>query len=169
MKPACNPKPNSKADGASQGRYLPPLLLNGHNHFFLIFYMYLFLRETEHKWGRGRDRRRQIFFFLNFFLMFYFWGRERQEHEWGRGRERGRHRIRKQAPGSEWSAQSPMWDSNSQTVRSWPEPKWVAQPTEPSRRPKETQNLKQTPGSELSAQSPTQGSNSQTSRLWLDA
>ena len=41
----------------------------------------------------------------------------------------------KQAPGSELSAQSPMRGSNSQTVRSWPEPKSDAQPTEPPRRP----------------------------------
>ena len=27
----------------------------------------------------------------------------------------------KQAPGSELSAESPMWGLNSQTVRSWPE------------------------------------------------
>ena len=28
-----------------------------------------------------------------------------------------------------------MWGSNSQTARSWPEPKWDVQPTEPPRRP----------------------------------
>ena len=36
----------------------------------------------------------------------------------GQGAEGGRHRIRKQAPGSELSAQSPMWGSNSRTMRS---------------------------------------------------
>ena len=36
-----------------------------------------------------------------------------------------------QAPGSKLSAQSPMRGSNSQTVRSWPEAKSVAQLTEP--------------------------------------
>ena len=41
----------------------------------------------------------------------------------------------KQAPGSELSAQSPTWGSNSQSTRSWPEPKSDAQPTEPPRRP----------------------------------
>ena len=43
------------------------------------------------------------------------------EHEWGRGRERERERETqnlKQAPGSELSAQSPRWGSNSQAVRS---------------------------------------------------
>ena len=41
----------------------------------------------------------------------------------------------KQAPGSDLSAQSPTRGSNSQTVRSRPEPKSDAQPTEPPRRP----------------------------------
>ena len=41
----------------------------------------------------------------------------------------------KQAPGSEVSAQSPMWGSNSRTVRSLPELKADAQPTEPPRCP----------------------------------
>ena len=31
----------------------------------------------------------------------------------------------KPTPGSELSAQSPMWSLNSWTVRSWPEPKWM--------------------------------------------
>ena len=42
----------------------------------------------------------------------------------------------KQAPGSELSAQSLMWGLNPQAVRSGPEPKSDAQPTEPPRRPK---------------------------------
>ena len=42
----------------------------------------------------------------------------------------------KQAPGSELSAQSPLWGLNPWTVRSWPEPKSATQPTEPPRRPK---------------------------------
>ena len=41
----------------------------------------------------------------------------------------------KEAPGSELTAQSLMWGSNSQTVRSGPELKSDAQPTEPLRRP----------------------------------
>ena len=39
----------------------------------------------------------------------------------------------KQAPGSELSTQSPTWDSNSGTMRSWPELKSDTQPTEPPR------------------------------------
>ena len=41
-------------------------------------------------------------------------------HEQGRGRETETQTM-KQAPGSDLSAQSLMWGSNSQTVRSWPE------------------------------------------------
>ena len=37
--------------------------------------------------------------------------------------------------GSELSAQSPTWGSNSRTARSWPELKSDTQPTEPPRRP----------------------------------
>ena len=40
----------------------------------------------------------------------------------GAERERETQNL-KQAPGSELSAQSPTWDLNSQTVRSFPEPK----------------------------------------------
>ena len=41
-----------------------------------------------------------------------------RDHEWGRGKERGETQNLKQAPGSELSAQSPMWGLNPQTVRS---------------------------------------------------
>ena len=52
------------------------------------------------------------------------------------GAERERERQnQKQAPGSELAAQSPTRGLNSQTVRSWPEPKSDAQPTEPPRHP----------------------------------
>ena len=40
----------------------------------------------------------------------------------GAERERETQNL-KQAPGSELSAQSPTWGSNSQTARSFPEPK----------------------------------------------
>ena len=46
-----------------------------------------------------------------------------------------------QAPGSELSAQSLTRGSNSQAVRSWPEPKSDAQPTEPPRCPVLTESL----------------------------
>ena len=42
-----------------------------------------------------------------------------------------------QAPGSELSAKNPMRGSNSREVRSGPEPKLDAQPTEPPRSPRE--------------------------------
>ena len=44
-------------------------------------------------------------------------------------------------PGSKLSAQSPTWGLNSQTVRSRPEPKSGAQPTEPPRHPSYTGTL----------------------------
>nr|XP_060464193.1 basic salivary proline-rich protein 3-like [Panthera onca] len=61
-------------------------------------------------------------------------------HDRGRARAGERQRERetrnpKEAPGSELSAQSPTRGSNSQTVRSGPEPKSDASPTEPPRRP----------------------------------
>ena len=55
-----------------------------------------------------------------FFLNVYF-GRERKRQSTSRGgaeRERGKTQNRKQAPGSELSAQSPMQGSNSQAARS---------------------------------------------------
>ena len=54
-------------------------------------------------------------------MFIYFLERE-TECEWGRGREREREKQNlKQAPGSELSAQSPMWGWNSPTMRSRPE------------------------------------------------
>ena len=53
-----------------------------------------------------------------FFFNVYLFLRQREtEHEWGRGRERETQK-RKQAPGSEPSAQSPTRGWNSQTARS---------------------------------------------------
>ena len=47
--------------------------------------------------------------FFNFFKCLFIFETEREaDHEWGRDRERGRQNP-KQAPGSELSAQSPMW------------------------------------------------------------
>ena len=69
---------------------------------------------------------------LNFFFNVYFWGRERVQA--GEG-PKGRHRIPKQAPGSEMSAQNPTPGSNSRISRSRPEPKLDTYPTEPRRRP----------------------------------
>ena len=44
----------------------------------------------------------------------------------GEGQRKRESQKPKQAPGSELSAQSPKWGSNSQTVRSRPEPKLEA-------------------------------------------
>ena len=69
-------------------------------------------------------------------LFFLRW-RERHTHrvQVGEGRREREAQNLKQAPGSEPSARSPTWGLNSQTARSWPEPKSDAQPTEPLRRP----------------------------------
>ena len=57
------------------------------------------------------------FLFLFLFFNIYLFLRQRgTEHEWGRGRERKTQNL-KQAPGSELSAQSPTWGSNSRTKR----------------------------------------------------
>ena len=77
-----------------------------------------------------------IIWFFFFFLMFiYFWESDWQ-HVSGVEAERGKERQNpKQAPGSELSAQSPTRGSNSRAVRSWPEWKSSAGPTEPPRCP----------------------------------
>ena len=85
------------------------------------------------------------------------------------GKERETQNL-KPAPGSKLSAQSPTWGSNSPTVRSWPEPKSEAQPTEPPRRPnvylflrdrarggKGVTQSEAGPSSKPSAQSPRRG------------
>ena len=53
----------------------------------------------------------------------------------GEGQKERETQNLKQAPGSELSAQILTWGSNSRTVRSQPEQKSVAQPTEPPRCP----------------------------------
>ena len=58
-------------------------------------------------------------------MFIFIFERERvreQAHKQGRGRERHTQNP-KQTPGPELSVQSLTRDSNSQTVRSWPEPK----------------------------------------------
>ena len=62
-------------------------------HLFLSLKVYLFLRERERQSTRGEGQKEK----------------DTQNP--------------KQAPGSELSAQSPTRGLNSQTVRSWPEPK----------------------------------------------
>ena len=74
-------------------------------------------------------------FFFNFFTFIYFWKAGWDKVRVGERQREREPQDRKQAPGSEWSAQSPMRGSNPQTMRSRPEPKLDAQPTEPPRHP----------------------------------
>ena len=61
------------------------------------------------------------FFFFNFFFNVYlFLGQRETEHERGAGQRERETQNRKQAPGSEPSAQNLTRGSNSQTARSWP-------------------------------------------------
>ena len=79
--------------------------------------------------------KKNLNLFIYFKLMFiYFWERETQSVSRG-GAETEGDTESEAAPGSELSAQSPTRGSNPQTVRSWPELKLDAQPTEPPRRP----------------------------------
>ena len=74
-------------------------------------------------------------FFFFFILEGEYFILER-DRAWVREGQREREtKNLKQAPGSELSAQSPTQGSNPWTVRSWPEPKSGAQPTEPRRSP----------------------------------
>ena len=61
--------------------------------------------------------------------------REREREQAGEEQRERETQNLKQAPGSELSAQNPTWSSNSQAVRSLPEPKSDPQLTEPPRRP----------------------------------
>ena len=84
-------------------------------------------------------------FFFYFLHLFIFEKQSETKREQGRGRERRRHRIWSRLRAlSKLTAQSLMRGSNPQTVISWPEPKSVAQPIEPPRRPRNIQICKQT-------------------------
>ena len=62
-----------------------------------------------------------LFFFFNFFFQrLFIFGTERDRAWTGEGQSERETQNRKQAPGSEPSAQSPTRASNSQTARSWP-------------------------------------------------
>ena len=81
--------------------------------------------------------------------MFIF-EKERQSSS-GRRAERERETQNlKQAPGSELSAHSSMWGSNSQTVRSQSESKSDTQPNEPPRHPEKQMNIKKKKAKHLS-------------------
>ena len=72
-------------------------------------------------------------FFKNVYL---FLERERENMSRGGAEREGDTESKSnQAPGSELSAQSPMWGLNPWTTRSWPELKLDAQLTEPLRHP----------------------------------
>ena len=62
-------------------------------------------------------------FFKICLTLIYYWETERDRAWSGEGPRDGETQNPKQAPGSELSAQSPTRGSNSQTARSWPEPK----------------------------------------------
>ena len=109
-------------------------------------------------------------------MFIYFWDRERQSMNGGGSEREG---DTEAEAGSELSAQNLTRGSNSQTMRSWPEPNSKAQPTEPPRCSSSSSFLKFTylclrkresrggaeregergsqAGSLLPAQSPTQG------------
>ena len=91
-----------------------------------------------------------VIFYIIFKFIYLLWERDRESKQ-GRGRETERG-TRESQPGSTLSALSPMRDSNSRTVRSWPEPKsrfgcltdWATQACWDSiliSRPKHTQDL----------------------------
>ena len=69
----------------------------------------------------------KIFFLITFIYLFLIEGDRAQV---GEGQGERETQNPKQAPGSELSAPSPTWGSNSKTARSRPEPKLDAQPTE---------------------------------------
>ena len=88
----------------------------------------------------GWETQTHHYFFFNFFFFFTFYlflrNRVRQSVSGG-GAEREGDRIWSSLQAlSKQSAQSLMRGLNPQTVRSWPEPKSDAQPTEPPKRPK---------------------------------
>ena len=59
-----------------------------------------------------------IIYFYLIFLKFIFERETETEHEWGWWQRERQTQNLKQDPGSELSAQNPMWGSNSQNARS---------------------------------------------------
>ena len=64
---------------------------------------------------------KKFFFLIFFFQRLFIFGTERDRAWMGEGQRERETQNRRQAPGSEPSAQSLMRGSNSWTVRSWPE------------------------------------------------
>ena len=78
-------------------------------------------KRLELLWARGFLFSLFFFFFLIFFNVYSLWRDTEGQSTSGEGAERERERETrnpKQAPGSEPSAQSPTWGSNTQAVRS---------------------------------------------------
>ena len=71
--------------------------------------------------NQGNPTLKDFSFFFNVFNVYLFLRDRETEYKQGTGREQGRQQNLKQVPGSELSAQSPMWGSNSQAMRSCPE------------------------------------------------
>ena len=88
--------------------------------------------ERRGFWGQWGGRHRvgkwlggvliSFFFFFEFFFQrfLFIFGTERDRAWTGDGQRERETQNRKQAPGSEPSAQSLTWGSNSRTTRSWP-------------------------------------------------
>ena len=79
-----------------------------------------------------------LHFLMHFFHVYLFLGDRETDRERAQVREGQAEKETqnpKQDPGSELSAQSPMWGPNLQMVRSWPERKLDAQLTEPPQAP----------------------------------
>ena len=100
----------------------------------------LVLKISRWEFWEGKN----IYLKNNFFnVCLCFWDKERQSMSMGGGHRERETQNLKQAPGSEVSAQSPLWGLNSQTclnsqtVRSWPElnPRinWLSHPGAPER------------------------------------
>ena len=69
-----------------------------------------------------------------FLMLIYFWERERDRERVGEGqRERERDRIRSRLQAPSCQHRAPWRAQTHESVRSWPEPKWDAQLTEPPR------------------------------------
>ena len=96
-------------------------------NFTLVSSLLAFLLKKEQNAFMLKGGVQNMEIFLTFI---YFWERQRQNASGLGQREREGQNLN-QAAGSELSAQSPTWGSNSQAVRSWPELKLDAKLTEP--------------------------------------